>query len=63
MNHSLGSCFGTREVTSPAARQEELRGDSPAGELGAGCTFSRNVRGAVCGEAVTGWSSERDPRR
>lgn len=31
VNHSLGSCFGTSEVTSPTARQEEILGDSPGG--------------------------------
>lgn len=47
MNHSLGSGFGTSEVTSPTTRQEELLGDSPAGELRTGCKFSLNVQEAA----------------
>lgn len=47
MNHSLGSGFGTREVTSPTTRQEELLGDSPAGELRTGCKFSLSVQEAA----------------
>lgn len=47
MNHSLGSGFGTSKVTSPTTRQEELLGDSPAGELRTGCKFSLNVQEAA----------------
>lgn len=63
MNHSLGSGFGTREVTSPTTRQEELLGDSPAGKLRTGCKFSLRVQeAALRKQAGGGKSAEQDTR-
>lgn len=49
MNHSLRSCAGTREVTSPTAGQEELLDYSPAGESRTSCQSSlhAHARGSV----------------
>lgn len=33
LSHSLGSCFGTGEVTSPTARQDRLLDDSAHNQL------------------------------
>lgn len=69
VNHSLGFCFGTSEVTSPTARQEELLDDSPGGAWNQQqalpeCACTRQCRrgGEVGGaEVEAGQSAKQDP--